>query len=206
MFISWTVVGTEKTLKTREKKGDWVRRASRIDAVNCPFRLRITWEEGRKVWQLVTCNLEHSHAMCSDPFVFIQHRERDPDRSAAEASALVMWTSHTKYGQAKRTLREHGLSIKRKDHNNLQRTVEKITPETELYRVVAALEHKGFHVRFNEKYLVEGNEKSRRVVDLRLENKIGEILDDDIWDAGYDTDSLTFLLPSQRMSRDNIIN
>ena len=33
-----------------------------------------------------------------------------------------------------------------------------------------------------------------------------EILDDDIWDAGYDTDSLTFLLPSQGMSRDNIIN
>ena len=77
------------TKKTR-KKGDWVRPASKINAVNCPFRLRITCQEDRKVWQLVTSNLEHSHAMCSDPFVFIQHRERDPGRSAAEALALVM--------------------------------------------------------------------------------------------------------------------
>ncbi len=38
------------------------------------------------------------------------------------------------------------------------------------------------------------------------ENEIVETLDDDIWDAGYDTDSLNFLLPSQGMSRDNIIN
>ena len=116
-----------------------------------------------------------------------------------------MWTSHTKYGQAKRTLHEHGLSIKRKDYYKLQRTIGKQRPETELHRAVAALEHEGFHVRFNEKYLVEGDEKSRRVVDLRQKNEIVETLDD-IWDAGYDTDSLNFLLPSQGMSRDNIIN
>ncbi len=49
--------------------------------------------------------------MCPD---FIQHQERDPDRSTAEALALGMQTSHTKYGQAKRTLHKHGLLIKRK--------------------------------------------------------------------------------------------
>lgn len=117
-----------------------------------------------------------------------------------------MWTSHTKYDQAKQTIHKHGLSIKRKDYYNLQRTVGKQTPETELHRVVATLEHKGFHVRFTEKYIVEQDEKSRRVVDLRLEHEIVETLGDDIWDAGYDTDSLTFLLPSQSMSRDNIMN
>ena len=31
VFTSSTVVGTEKTLKTREKKGDWVRPASKIN-------------------------------------------------------------------------------------------------------------------------------------------------------------------------------
>ena len=76
-----------------------------------------------------------------------------------------MRTSHTKYGQAKRTLHKHGLSIKRKDYYNLQRTVGKRTPETELHRAVVALEQKGFHVRFNEKYFVEGDERSRRVVE-----------------------------------------
>lgn len=34
-----------------------------------------------------------------------------------------------------------------------------------MHRAVAALEQKGFHFRFNEKYLVEGDEKSRRVVE-----------------------------------------
>ncbi len=37
----------------------------------------------------MTCNLKHSHAIGSDPFVFIQHREMDPGPSAAKALALV---------------------------------------------------------------------------------------------------------------------
>lgn len=83
-----------KEAKNTRKKGDWVRPASKTNAMDCPFRLRITWQEDCQVWQQVTCNLERSHAMCPDPFVFIQHRERDPDRSATEALALGMWTSH----------------------------------------------------------------------------------------------------------------
>lgn len=52
-------------------------------------------------------------------------------------------------------------------------------------------------MRFNKKYFVEGHEKHKRVVDIQLGNKIVEILDD--------TNSLIFLLPSQDISRDNII-
>lgn len=69
-----------KEAKITRKKGDWVRPASKTNAMDCPFRLRNTWQEDCQVWQQVTCNLEHSHAMCPDSFVFIQHRERDPDR------------------------------------------------------------------------------------------------------------------------------
>lgn len=82
--------------------------------------------------------------MSPDPFVFTQHRDRDPDREQVETLALGMRTSHTSFGQAKRTLRVHGLSIKR-------------IPGTELHRAVANLELKGFHVRFSEKYQIEGD-------------------------------------------------
>ena len=78
--------------------------------------------------------------MYPDPFVFIQHREEDPNRSAAEALALGMQTSYTKYGQASQTFHKHGLSIKRKDNYNLQQTVGKQTPEAQLHHLVAALE------------------------------------------------------------------
>lgn len=55
--------------------------------------------------------------------------------------------------------------IKRKDYYNLQRSAGKRTPETELDRAVRNLELKGFHVRFSEKYQVEGDIRSRRIVE-----------------------------------------
>ena len=39
----------------------------------CYFRHLIASHQELKK-RLVTCNLEHSHAICPDPFVFIQHR------------------------------------------------------------------------------------------------------------------------------------
>lgn len=107
----------------------------------------------------------HNHAMSPDPFVFTQHRDRDPDREQVETLVLGMRTSNTSFGQAKRTLRVHGLSIKRKDYYNLQGITGKRIPGTELHRAVANLELKGFHVRFSEKYQIEGDIRSRRIVE-----------------------------------------
>ena len=68
---------TKNTRKKKEER-DWVRPASKINALNCPFRLRITWQEDRKVWQLVTCNLEHSHAMCPDRLLLFSIEKEIP--------------------------------------------------------------------------------------------------------------------------------
>ena len=84
---------------------------------------------------------------------------------AAENLVLGMKTLHTKYDQAKRTLREHGLSLNRKDYYNLQRSIGKRTSETELHRAVAGLEYKGFHIRFSKAYLMKRDERSRRIVE-----------------------------------------
>lgn len=99
----------KETKNSRKKEeGDYVRLASKINAINCQFRLRITWQAKTQNWQLISAFLQHNHAMSPDPFVFTQHRDRDPDRQQVETLALSMRTSHTPFGQAKRTLREHG--------------------------------------------------------------------------------------------------
>lgn len=154
-YVLECVCHKKETKNSRKKEeGDYVCPASKINSINCQFRLCITWQAETQNWQLVSAFLQHHHAMSPDPFVFTQHRDRNPDRQQVETLALGMRTSHTSFGQAKRTLREHGLSIKRKDYYNLQRSVGKRTPETELDRAVRNLELKGFHVRFSEKYQV----------------------------------------------------
>lgn len=83
----------------------------------------------------------------------------------AKTLALGMRTSHTKYSQARRILREHGLVMKQKDYYNLVRSFEKRTPESELDKAVQACERRGFHVRFYKNYVVEQDERRRRVVE-----------------------------------------
>lgn len=55
--------------------------------------------------------------------------------------------------------------MNRKDYYNLQRSVGRKSLEKELHQAVAGLKQKGFHIRFNESYLVEGDQRSRRVVE-----------------------------------------
>ncbi len=68
-------------------------------------------------------SLEHSHALSLDLFVFIQHQNRGPDSAEANNLAIGMRTSHTTYGQAKRTFWEHGPLLNRKDYYNLQQSI-----------------------------------------------------------------------------------
>ena len=106
--------------------------------------------------------------MQPDPFTFVQYQGRNPDSLQAETLALGMRTSHTKYSQARRTLREHGLVTKQKDYYNLVRSFEKRTPESELDKAVQAYEQRGFHVRFYEKYVVAQDEKRRRLWNMQF--------------------------------------
>lgn len=55
--------------------------------------------------------------------------------------------------------------MKQKDYYNLVRNFDKRTPESELEKAVQACERRGFHVRFCERYVVEQDERRRRVVE-----------------------------------------
>lgn len=70
-----------------------------------------------------------------------------------------MRISHTKYSQARRTLRKHGLVMKHKYYYNLICSFEKPTTESQLDKAVQTCEQRGFHVRSYEKYVVEQDER-----------------------------------------------
>lgn len=69
----------------------------------------------------------------------------------------------TLLGKAKRTLREQGLSMKRKYYYNLQRRADKRTPEIQLRQAVESLKRKGFHVGFNENSWNGEDQRTRRI-------------------------------------------
>ncbi len=148
-----------------QQEGDWIRPATTINAVNCPFRLRIIWQKEKELWLLATAHLTHNYPMQPDPFTFFQYQGRDLDCLQAENLALGMRTSHTKYSQARRTLRKRGLVMKQKDYYNLVCSFEKRTREPELDKALQAYKRQRFHIRFYEKYMVEQDERRRRIVE-----------------------------------------
>jgi hypothetical protein len=54
---------------------------------------------------------EHNHSMALDPFVFSNHKDRDPYREEAMQLATGLRSSSTKYKQAQRTMKTQGLDI-----------------------------------------------------------------------------------------------
>lgn len=103
--------------------------------------------------------------MATDPFSFVQYHSRDPDRAEALDVAKSLRNSSTKYGQATRTLQIRGLRLSKNDYYNLAQSEGSHSPEEKLQFALGTLKKEGVHVRCMEKYLVENNLPTRRVVE-----------------------------------------
>ncbi|KAL2043431.1 hypothetical protein N7G274_003737 [Stereocaulon virgatum] len=95
--------------------------------------------------------------MLDDPFQFLEHRSRDPDRAAACAAAVALRATHQPYSAARRIMSIQGLRLSPKEYYNLVGYNKARTPEQEVQFALKTLETRGFHVRIKEKYLVEDN-------------------------------------------------
>lgn len=125
---------TQENKKLQEKiSGRYDATGIEISTSIRQFRRRITRQEKERVWMLINANLEYTNALSTDLIIFIMHPNCYADWTAAKNLALRMTTLYTKYGQSKRRLRRHGLSLSRKDYYNLQQSAEKQTSETELH-------------------------------------------------------------------------
>lgn len=137
-----------------------VRKHTKVSFNDSKYRLRLK-KTKEETWRLVITDGEHNHPMAADLFSFVQHHSRDPDRRFAKS----LRNSSTKYGQATRTLQIRGLRHSHNDYYNLARSEGSHSPEEELQFALGTLKTESFHVRCMEKYLVENNLPTRRVVD-----------------------------------------
>ena len=147
-----------------------VRKHTKVTFNDCKYRLRLK-KTKEETWRLVITHSEHNHLMATDPFSFVQHHSRDPDRAEALDFAKSLRNSSTKYGQATRTLQIKGLRLSKNDYYNLARSEESHSPEEELQFASSTLKAEGFHVRCMEKYLVENNLPKRSTFSSAMRNK-----------------------------------
>lgn len=138
-----------------------VRKHTKVSFNECKYRLRLK-KTKEETWRLVLTNSEHNHPMTVDPYSFVQHHSRDPDRAKALDVAKSLRSSSTKYGQATRTLQIRGLRLSKNDYYNLARSEGSHSLKEELQFALGTLKTEGFHARCMEKYLVENNRPKRR--------------------------------------------
>ena len=138
---------------------------TKVSANDCPFRLRITRGKAENgLWKTVKIALEHNHKMSPDPFLFVEHRNRDPDRDSAISQAIGLRTAGIKYKQAQRVLLTRNIRLPAKDCWNLIRS-SKLSKEEQVQVTLDTLEAKGFHVRCHKKYHVEENIRQKQVIE-----------------------------------------
>lgn len=58
---------------------EYVRKHTKVAFNNCKYHLRLK-KTKKEIWRLVITNSEHNHIFI-DPFSFVQHHSRDPDRA-----------------------------------------------------------------------------------------------------------------------------
>lgn len=123
---------------------------------------------------------DHNHEMHPDPFSFVQHHKRDPDRSSALMHGaglrksgmpffVIQITTYslsyiligTTYRQALATMKVHGYSLEQKQYYNLIRNKSKPSDEEKIEIAMAHLDLQGFHASFAERYMVENNVRQR---------------------------------------------
>lgn len=102
VYILECVRHKKDTQNLRKKgEGDYVCPASKINAMNCQFWLRIIWQAETQNWQLISAILQHNHAMSLDPFVFTQHRDMIEIQIANKLRHWLLACKHHIYYLAK---------------------------------------------------------------------------------------------------------
>ena len=145
--------------KTRNTRGltevERKRHATHTQFLECPYKVKLRYRKKTSDWKLNVCNDGYSYELMDDPFQLLEHRARDPDRSAACAEGIALRETYQPYSAARRILGIKGLRLSQKEYYNLVSFNKARTPAQEVQYALKTLESRGFHVRVKEKYLVE---------------------------------------------------
>lgn len=141
-FHKATTKNWRNTLEEKKKRVN-----TKVSANDYLFRLRIMRGKAENgLWKIVNMALAHNHEMSPDPLLFVEHRNRDPDRDSAISQAIGLRTAGIKYKQAQRVLLTRNIRLPAKGYWNLIRS-NKLSKEEQVQVTLDTLEAKGFHVR-----------------------------------------------------------
>jgi hypothetical protein len=116
----------KKTRNTRKlKEEDRIKVATNVAFNDFRYRIKITYMNEKDQWKITVLESEHNHAMASDPFVFFDHRCRDPDHNEAMQLRTGLCSASTKFKEAKRTMQTQELNMDVKTYYNLIRSTGK---------------------------------------------------------------------------------
>lgn len=66
---------TRKILEEERKRVN-----TKVNAHQCPYEVYVSKRNKEDVWHIGISNEQHNHPRDSDPFNFLEHRHRDPQR------------------------------------------------------------------------------------------------------------------------------
>jgi MULE transposase domain len=158
---------TRKLAETVTDGGDRKKELTYIKAKECPYSLYVSYKtvrgglqgvEERKAWLVsFTCSY-HTHPPIRNPFHYVSHRSRIPER----ARAVELTQAHRDVGlsasKSARILDQHGLGkcLSAKEFYNLNRSEGRQSDQEALDLLLTCLEFEDFRVRCYFKYLLDG--------------------------------------------------
>lgn len=114
----------------------------------------ISYRKKINCWAIGFTTREHNHAMNPDPFSYFVHRSRRVGHDKARELAKGL-RGEVSYKKAQRILKNHDLTIERKEFYNLTRkeATKKLEPQEELTLLLACLDQEDFRVRIHDVYI-----------------------------------------------------
>ncbi len=104
-------------------------------------------------WAIGYTTCEHNHSMNPDPFSYFVHRSRRVERNKAKELARGL-RGEDSYKKAQQILKNHDLSMERKEFYNFTRkeATTKPKPQENLTLLLAYLDQEDFCVRVHDTY------------------------------------------------------
>lgn len=104
-------------------------------------------------WAIGYTTHEHNHPINPDPFSYFVHVSRRVGHDKAKELARGL-RGEVSYKKAQRILKNHDLSIERKEFYNLtgKKATKKLKPQEELTLLLACLDQEDFRVRVHDTY------------------------------------------------------
>ncbi len=156
----------DTTRNTRKPTAETRKRSTKVFFLECKYRVSVrTTRKDTELTMSISSDI-HNHSMAPDSFAFKSHNDKDPGRENALVFGESLRASGIPYIQATRALANQDLKLTRSDYYNLQRSSEKLTSEEELLAALGHLEDMGFHVLTKKVYMIENNERRRRVTEM----------------------------------------